>query len=479
MLSKTSDHLAFNLTQQAERLLQAGRHNAARTVIAALRRGAPRAEGADEIEARLNMAEDMVPDALHVLHGAIARDPRSPALRLLRAEARSRMDDHSGAAVDAAEASLLAPEDARPKAMLGLIMIELDRLPDAAACLHDAVRQAPSLGAAWRGLAEVMTRLGDPLAAAAVHDAAIANVPNDPRLRLAALMAAMRDREFDRALAIGLAARRDGLADACIFGLLGHALSKLGRHEEASEHYQDALRLAPEDPYVRHLVRAAGLLPGADRAPPLYLEAVFDGYADHFDEHLTDLGYRVPGELRDAIVRLMDDGTIASLGEVLDLGCGTGLVGLFLSDLPMKTLTGVDISENMIAKARAKGIYGDLIVADLVPYVDRACNRWDVVLGGDVFCYFGALEKTMSSIHQALRPGGLLVCNVEHDETVLKSDWKLESQGRYVHTGRYIRTCLAEAGFELIELRPETLRFEAGAPVAGLIITAQKIAHHA
>ncbi len=474
MQSTTQDRLASNLVQQANRLLVSGRFDAARTVIAALRHSTPATPDADHIEARLCMAQGNLPDAIRLLDGAIDRTPASPALHLLRAEARSRFDDHAGAAADAAEATVLAPEDSRAKATLGLIMIELGQLPDAVACLHDAVQRTPTLGAAWRGLAEAMTRLGDSPAAAAVHDAAIANVPHDAPLRLAAMMAAMRERNFQRALALGLAARQDGMADACIFGLLGHAYSKLGRHPEAAEYYQDALRLAPEDPYVRHLVRAAGMLPGTDSAPLPYLEAVFDGYADNFDQHLTSLGYRVPGAIRDTLDHLIEQGRITSLGDVLDLGCGTGLVGSFIADLPLTSLTGIDISENMIAKARAKALYTDFAVADIGAYLNATPTRWNVVLGGDVLCYRGALDSLFASAATALRPGGWLICNVEHDPTAPAPGWRLEAQGRYAHHADYVRACLANAGLQTIELRPETLRYEGCAPVNGLIITARK-----
>ena len=474
MQSTTQDRLASTLIQQANRLFTSGRFDASRMVIAALRRSTAATSDADHIEARLCIAEGRLPDALRLLDGAIGRTPASPALHLLRAEARSRLDDHAGAAADAAEATLLAPEDSHAKAMLGLIMIELGHLPDAVACLHDAVQRTPTLGAAWRGLAEAMTRLGDSPAASAVHDAAIANVPQDPQLRLAAMMAAMRECNFERALALGLAARQDGMADACIFGLLGHACSKLSRHPEAAEHYQDALRLAPEDPYVRHLVRAAGMLPGADRAPLPYLETVFDGYADNFDQHLTSLGYRVPGAIRDTLDHLIGQGRIDSLGDVLDIGCGTGLVGSFIADLPLTSLTGIDISENMIAKARAKGLYTDFAVSDIGAYLDTTPLRWNVILGGDVLCYQGALDTLFASAAAALRPGGWLICNVEHDPAASHPGWRLEAQGRYTHNADYVRACLANAGLQTIELRPELLRYEGCVPVEGLLITARK-----
>ncbi len=135
-----------------------------------------------------------------------------------------------------------------------------------------------------------------------------------------------------------------------MLGLLGHALSSLGRHDEASGAYAEALKLAPEDPYVRHLVAAAGLVPDLGRAPPDYVRVVFDGYATRFDAHLMGLGYRIPGLVR-AIVAATPPEERAGTGPVLDLGCGTGLMAVALSDLPLGPIVGVDLSRGMLAAA--------------------------------------------------------------------------------------------------------------------------------
>ena len=225
---------------------------------------------------------------------------------------------------------------------------------------------------------------------------------------------------------------------------------------------------------MRHLVRAAGMLPGTDQAPLPYLETLFDGYADTFDQHLASLGYRVPGAIREALDHLIDQGHISHLGDVLDLGCGTGLVASFIADLPSTSLTGVDISENMIAMARGKALYRDLAVADIGAFLEGTQHRWHIILAGDVLCYRGALDDLFASIATALQPGGWLVCNVEHDPAASGPGWRLEAQGRYVHHADYVRACLTRAGFETIGLRPETLRYEACAPVSGLLITARK-----
>ena len=52
-------------------------------------------------------------------------------------------------------------------------------------------------------------------------------------------------------------------------------------------------------------------------------------------------------------------------GRVLDAGVGTGLVGQLLSDAGYTDLTGFDFSAEMLAQARLKNVYGDLLQMEL------------------------------------------------------------------------------------------------------------------
>lgn len=490
-MTTTSDtSRGARLLHQAHRFVQSGRFGAAKAVLAAVRRTAPGDLEAsvtfeiDEIDARIAIAEGQLPQAAAMLDRAIAQYPGRGSLHMLRAEVRAHTDDMPGAVADAADAVILTPGDARPKAMLGLMMIEIGELADAIACLREATRDAPDLAAAWRGLAEAHGRAGDHAAAAEVLRAAIARAPHDTGLRVAAMMAAMRRRDFTDVIVHGQSARGDGVADACALGLLGHALSQSNRHQEAAEAYQDALRLAPEDPYVRHLVRAAGLLPDSEQAPAEYLETVFDGYAERFEQHLIGLGYRVPGLIRQAAQAILRSGGTNRLGDVLDLGCGTGLAGIMLADLPSDSLVGVDVSANMLAQARDKGIYTRLEQGEIGAFLAGATERWDLVVAADVFCYFGDLERILGAVRRHLPMGGHIVFTIElRPETAPYAapdpGWRLGAQGRYSHRHDYVTHSIAAAGLELVATAAEVLRFEGGAEVAGLLVTATKVASDA
>lgn len=457
------------LLHLATDMLAAGRLLAARVSTDALRPLIGDQLEFAELEVGLLLSEGRPDEAARCLDGAIGRMPEAAALRVCRAEARLRAGDAAGAASEAAEAITLDPRHIGAKALLGLALIEVGWLRDAASCLREAVRAAPGHPQYRLALAHALERDDRGDDAVAVLEQGFAHAPGEPTLRIAAITAEMRRRRFDRAEALASAARGDGIADACVFGLLGHALSSLGRHEDAAEAYAEALKLAPEDPYVRHLVTASGILPSASRAPAEYVETVFDGYADRFDEHLVSLGYRVPGLLRARLLAARPGG---AFGPVLDLGCGTGFMGVVLSDLALDALVGVDLSTRMLERAEARGLYSELRHGDIERFLAEDQRIWPVIVAADVLCYLGALDGLFASIRERLDPAGLFLFTVEEatpDETA--SDWSLLRLGRYVHTEAYIRRCAAENGLAVRAIEREAVRLESGSPVAGLVVS--------
>jgi len=393
------------------------------------------------------------------------------------------MGDVEGATRDAAEAVILDRTDPVAKALLGTLMLDLNRPMEAAACLREAVTQRPADPAFREALAIAQEACGEPDLALHTLEEAVALAPTAISLRNAGVMLCMRRRDFNGAVRLAEAARAVGIADACLFGLKGHALSSLGRHDDAAEAYHEALKLGPDDPYVRHLVSASGAVPQGRRAPAAYLRAVFDGYADRFDGHLIGLGYRIPGVIR----RVVDAHPVLAaggrLGPVLDLGCGTGLVGLALGDLPLGPITGVDVSSAMLAHARAKDSYADLHEADLMTMLAGDDRRWPLIVAADVLCYFGALDDAFAAVHARLEPHGWFVFSLEtlvadHDGVMPgNGDWALLRQGRYAHTPEFVRRTAAEAGFSIRIETPEVIRAEGGIAVDGMLLVLERVRH--
>ncbi|MBE0428820.1 MAG: methyltransferase domain-containing protein [Thermoleophilia bacterium] len=100
--------------------------------------------------------------------------------------------------------------------------------------------------------------------------------------------------------------------------------------------------------------------------------------------------------------------------QVLDVSCGTGTLVAMLADCagPEGRVTGIDLSEEMIAVARGKHSAGNVefIVANAedIPFADNAFDRVTISLAIHEMNREGR-RNTFGEMHRVLKPGGLAV----------------------------------------------------------------------
>jgi predicted TPR repeat methyltransferase len=253
---------------------------------------------------------------------------------------------------------------------------------------------------------------------------------------------------------------------------LGEAWIKLGDNVGAAQAFAQALRLDPDDHCgaAFHLARL-GAADAAGSMSPAYVGALFDQYAPRFDEALERLAYRAPQYLRDAVERHCRDASrAAAFGEVLDLGCGTGLSGAVFRPLARR-LTGIDLSPAMVAQARGKKIYDRLEAGDLLHFLAAEHDRgaaYDLVIAADVFVYLFDLAPVAAAVARVLGMGGLFAFTVEAG----RHGVELSETLRYRHGEDHVRAALAAAALRLVELSPTTTRTEANEAVPGFLVRA-------
>jgi predicted TPR repeat methyltransferase len=137
-------------------------------------------------------------------------------------------------------------------------------------------------------------------------------------------------------------------------------------------------------------------------------------------------------------------------------------------------LVGVDLSAKMLVQARERKVYDELIKGELTAYLQSSPDAFDVIVSADTLVYFGALEDVIAAAARALRPDGCFVFTVE--ELIGADDaarYCLKPHGRYNHARRYVERLLTENGLRPVVARAE-LRLEAGVPVDGLVVRAEK-----
>jgi predicted TPR repeat methyltransferase len=247
----------------------------------------------------------------------------------------------------------------------------------------------------------------------------------------------------------------------------GMALARLGRPEEAARCFEAHLELNPNDPTALHLFHACAGDAVPERATDDYIRAKYDNYADSYDAQQRTLSYHAPFLIAGAVDARLGEGL-----TVLDAGCGTGLAAMGI--LPhCAHLTGVDLSDGMLAQASAKGVYQTLVNSEITHYLATHPAQFDLIVSADLLGYFGSLSPFFRQACGALRAGGYLVATLEAQDEQ-PDGFLLQANGRYHHGESYLSTCLSEAGFEQVSVRREWQRIEGDQRLPAWLVVAKR-----
>jgi predicted TPR repeat methyltransferase len=364
----------------------------------------------------------------------------------------------------------LEPDHADWYSNFGIVLQERLRLDDAVAAYRRAIELEPNHANAHSNLGVLLRAQGKPAESEASYREAIRINPEhiDAWTNLGILLNGQRRIQESVLCFCKVITLRPKHPDARRLLALAHCA--LGELDKAIELFEQWLKDEPESAIARHMLAACSGRNVPSRASDAFVEATFDSFAASFDAKLAKLQYRAPALVA---AMLAQSGVEAKALDILDAGCGTGLVGPLVAPYARR-LVGVDLSAKMIAHARERNVYDNLIKSELTTFLSSAAESYDVIVSADTLVYFGPLEDVVAAAAGALRPGGRLVFTVEElSATTHVPGYTISPHGRYSHTREYVERVLAAA-----DLRPEIagaeLRMEAGTPVAGLVVKATK-----
>lgn len=385
------------------------------------------------------------------------------------------------------------PAYAEASNALGYVYVRLERAGDAERCFRAALASNPAFP-------EALTNLGNVLASQErwsegmeFYRRALRVAPGyaDAALNLGRAMVAQGHLEEAIAAYRAVIASNDANVEA--HTELGMALVRAGRAQEAAGEFRvvlairpdhaearqflaellrGVLREKPDDVMARYLLDALSSGPNPQIAPAEYVTRLFDEYSESFDKELVGkLHYRVPEALHHAVKTAFAERQVL---DVLDLGCGTGLCGALFRPLA-RTLTGVDLSPKMVAKARDRGVYDHLEVGELGATL-RECDQQslDLVLAADVFVYIGDLAPVFEAAARVLRPEGLFAFSVEAANAQEGESYVLRQTGRFAHAHAYIGLLARRFGFNPVSSDRLCTRLDGGKPIDGEIHVLQR-----
>ncbi len=140
--------------------------------------------------------------------------------------------------------------------------------------------------------------------------------------------------------------------------------------------------------------------------------SIFDEFAQKWDEKPSRIA------VAKAVSDTMEEAVDFKDRDLLELGCGTGLVGLSFATIA-KSLYGIDSSKNMVEvfNQKAKDLGFSNARADFKDFFHEEFDPVDIVFSSMVFHHIedtkGAIEKS----YKTLRDGGkLLIADLEEED---------------------------------------------------------------
>lgn len=124
-----------------------------------------------------------------------------------------------------------------------------------------------------------------------------------------------------------------------------------------------------------------------------------------YDRDVEGWGYDAPERIADLTLAAL----ARSPGEVLDAGCGTGMVGVALSERGVDAVLGGDFTPATVEVARTRNVYTAVEHLDLNSPLEFADDRFAVTVSAGVFSYVSETEATVRELLRVVQPGGSVI----------------------------------------------------------------------
>jgi predicted TPR repeat methyltransferase len=430
-------------------------------------------------EVELLIAQSELEKAVLALNQLVKSSPRDPRLYLLGSRLAHASGNPEGVLQAAAKAHRFAPQWPVATLHFASVMAQRGEGEPAMAFAGMAVDQASKQSTLTLELLHTVAGLAHglklPAQALVWLRLALQMDPKHTSTRYKVALALTTSGDFGGAIEVLTALLNDDSTNAALLSARMQAYLGAGMMDRALVDGAALLALAPaNEEYLFYQTVARRETPATQ--PASLISRLFDESADRFDQiNVVGLKYKLPRDVAQQILAWHPERKV----DVLDLGCGTGLLGVCLGALD-GAMVGVDLSAAMIEQASRHGVYDKFHQVNVLNALQATPEGlYDVIAALDVFPFIGALEAAIPDAYRILQVGGHFVFSCESEAAVdakptTARGYSLLPSYRFSHQRAYVQDLVNKAGFENVVLEDVVLRQETTGPVHGFLVTAQK-----
>ncbi|MGD1700277.1 class I SAM-dependent DNA methyltransferase [Dapis sp. BLCC M229] len=150
---------------------------------------------------------------------------------------------------------------------------------------------------------------------------------------------------------------------------------------------------------------------------PEKIQEYYDQWATAYDSDVSNEEYTGPKYIVNFLAESKSDNGLKTIDasnrhmEILDAGCGTGLVGIVLKQKGYQNVDGCDLSEGMVEQARSTGAYNVLESGIDLTKINEAYedNQYDATVCCGVFTLGHVPPTALLELIRITKPGGWVV----------------------------------------------------------------------
>lgn len=111
---------------------------------------------------------------------------------------------------------------------------------------------------------------------------------------------------------------------------------------------------------------------------------------------------------KDALIeKILNNGEVEAPKDILDIACGTGTLFPFYREREIKSVTGIDISPEMVKIAKGKFPETEIICGDAEEY--HFNKKFDIIMIYNAFPHFPNPERLIKNLYEHLKEKGRII----------------------------------------------------------------------